>query len=87
MSEHLLLRWGTIKGWNLETEQSKAAMQRWMDAGVSLSAMAQHDTPDQKQAICALIDVLDGEIVNDWSGETMSKDEAKKYVMEYGVQA
>lgn len=84
MSEHLLLKWGTIKGWGLETEKSRAAAQRYADMGMAAGAMQQRDTPEQKQALCDLIDAIDGEIVNDWSGERMSKDEAKKYVMEYG---
>lgn len=84
MSEHLLLKWGTLKGWNLETEKSRAAAQRYADMGMTPGAMQQRDTPEQKQALCDLIDAIDGEIVNDWSGERMSKDEAKKYVMEYG---
>lgn len=81
--EYLLLKWGTLKGWNLEGEASVAAANRYMEAGVSMSAMAQRDTPEQKQALCDLIDVIDGPITNDWSGEEMTKDEAKKYVLEY----
>jgi hypothetical protein len=53
--------------------------------GVSYSCMAQKDTPEQKQLICELIDAFDGEIQNDWSGEMMTKDEAKDYVMTYRV--
>lgn len=83
MSEYLLLKWGTLKGWNLETEASKAAAQRYADFGMSMSAMAQHDSPEQKQALCDLIDAVDGPITNDWSGEKMTKEEAKKYVLEY----
>lgn len=84
MAERLLLKWGTLRGWGLETEKSKAAAQKYADFGMCVSAVAQHDTPEQKQALCELIDVIEGEIVNDWSGEVMTKDEAKKYVMEYG---
>ena len=85
MSEYLLLKWGTLKGWNLESEASRAAAQEYIDAApVSLGAMTQHDTDDQKCAICKMIDVLDGPITNDWSGESMTKDEAKEYVMSYG---
>ena len=40
-------------------------------------------TPAHKQAVCDLIDAVNcEEIWNDWTGEKMSKDEAKKYVME-----
>lgn len=82
--EYLLLKWGTFKGWKLESDASLAAANRYIEAGkVSASAMMQHDTPEQKQALCDLIDVIDGPITNDWSGEEMTKDEAKKYVLEY----
>lgn len=83
--ERLTLKWGTVKGWKLEEDgPALVALKRWAEGGHSLSAMCQHDTPEQKQAICDAIDALDGEIYNDWSGKTMTKEEAKKYVMEYG---
>jgi len=84
MAEELLLKWGTLKGWRLESEASKAAMQRYIDGGdVSMGAMQQSDTDAQKQAIYDLIDAVDGPIQNDWSGEMMTKDQAKQYVREY----
>jgi hypothetical protein len=48
-----------------------------------MGAMQQRDTDAQKQAICDLIDAIDGPIENDWTGEKLTKDEAKKYVLEY----
>lgn len=88
MTDKLLLKWGTFKGWNLESDAALAAAQAYLNAGEqSLSAMAQHDTPEQKAALCNLIDAIDGVIKNDWSGEIMTKEEAKKYVMEYGQKA
>ena len=45
--------------------------------------MLQKDTQEQKEILCKVIDLIDGEIENDWSGEIMSKEEAKKYIMEY----
>jgi len=83
MAESLLLKWGTLKGWNLETDKSKAAAKRYFADPTSPSAMMQHDTESQKQALCDLIDAINGEVRNDWSGEVMTKDEAKKYVHEY----
>ena len=84
MSEHLLLKWGTLKGWDVsENEAAMAALRKYHDAPVSMGGMSQRDTPAQKQAICELIDAIEGPITNDWSGEVMSKDEAKKYVLEY----
>jgi len=83
MSEYLLLKWGTLKGWNLESDASMAALRKYAEDDVSASAMAQDDTQKQTDALCELIDAIDGEIINDWSGDRMSKDEAKKYVREY----
>jgi hypothetical protein len=84
MTESLSLKWGTIKGWDLKTDKSLEIMQRYADLGMSYGAMQQHDTPEQKKLICELIDAVDGEIDNDWTGKVMTKDEAKEYVMNYG---
>lgn len=82
--ESLLLKWGTLKGWDLKHEKSLAAFDKYAESGMSVSAMAQRDTPEQKQLLCDLIDAIDGEIQNDWSGEMLSKEAAKEYVMNYG---
>jgi hypothetical protein len=85
MAEHLSLKWGTLKGWNFaENKKAIDLFDRYVDLGASMSAMAQRDTPEQKQIICDLIDAIDGEITNDWSGEVMTKEQAKEYVMTYG---
>lgn len=83
MSESLTLKWGTIKGWSGLSDESFDLLKRYADLGASASAMAQRDTPEQKQILCELIDAIDGEIWNDWDGKTMTKDEAKTYVLEY----
>ena len=83
VDEYLLLKWGTLKGWKVETPESLSIIEAYIEDGSSYSAMAQHDTPNQKELICKLIDMIDGPITNDWTGKDMSKDEAKKYVMEY----
>lgn len=84
MKESLLLKWGTLKGWDLRKPESQAALRKYAALGMSMGAMSQEDTPQHKLALCELIDVVDGTIENDWTGEIMSKDEAKEYVMEYG---
>src|SRR3546814_20884908 len=88
VSEHLLLKWGTLKGWNLgDNAAAREAAVRYEAGGMSMSAMAQHDTPEQKQALCDLIDAINGPITTDWSGETKTKNAAKKYVPEYEARA
>lgn len=83
MHEYLRFKWGTLKAWYVETEESIAALQKYFDLGVSFSVAMQEDTPEHKQALCELIEAVQGEITNDWTGESMTKEEAKAYVMEY----
>lgn len=84
MNEHLLLKWGTLKGWDVTgNDQAIEALNRYYAEPTSPGAMAQSDTDSQRQAICDLIDAVNGPITNDWTGEQMTKDDAKKYVLEY----
>ena len=83
--EYLTLKWGTLKAWNLTSERGKELLRRYFDAGLSSAgAMTQHDTPEQKALICQMIDECGApEIFLDWYGKYVSKEEAKKYVMDY----
>lgn len=83
MTESLLLKWGTLIGWELKSDKSKAILKAWAALGMTYGAMDQRDTDEQKKLICDLIDAVDGEIQNDWTDDMMSKDEAKEYVMNY----
>jgi len=83
--EYLTLKWGSLKSWNFESEQAKELLQKWFDIGASMSAALHHDTPEQKQIICDLIDVGGFDAVYlDWDDKEVSKKEAKEYVMGYG---
>lgn len=80
----LTLKWGTLKSWDMQTPEAQELLQQYAAIGMSSGAMTQHDTPEQKELICKLIDVCDGdEIFLDWDGKFVPKDEAKKYVREY----
>jgi len=82
---YLLVKWGTIKGYGNLTDAQVKALQKWADLGVSISAMAHKDTPEQKKLLCDAFDLFeDGQIQNDWCGTVYTVDEAKKYIMEYG---
>jgi hypothetical protein len=81
--EYLRLKWGTLKGWKVESEACRDAIRRYFEDPASASCMMQHDTPKQRQALLDLIDAIDGPITSDWSGEDMTKEEAKKYILEY----
>ena len=81
----LLLKWGTLKGWDLHSEKMEKLMKEYFEIGASWGAAQQHDTERQKEIICELIDECDGDIQNDWTGEVYAnKEDAKKYILEYG---
>lgn len=81
----LTLKWGSVKGWELDTDEAIQALQKWADFGVSMSAVAQRDTPEQKQALIDAIDHMD-EIWLDWEDKVVSREEAKEYVTNYGKE-
>ncbi len=82
--EYLMLKWGAVKGWNNLSEKSQEILRRYYADGEPMSAMADRPDADRKTILCELIDQIDGEIFNDWDGVIMSKEDAKKYVTEYG---
>lgn len=86
--EHLLLKWGTLKDWCFVSEPALALLREYSEIGQALGAMQQRDTPRQKEIICELIDLCQGSVSNDWSGEdyTENREAAKQYVMNYGVK-
>lgn len=80
----ITLKWGTLKAWKITSEKGKELLKKYNEIGSSFSAMAQRDTPEQKKLICEMIDIVPGEIYLSWDEKYISKEEAKKYVMEYG---
>jgi len=86
-NQHITLKWGTLKSWNLEgNEKAIELLKKYKEIGMSTSAMYQDDTPEQKELICKMIDECDCEtIFLDWDYNHVSKEEAKKYVMEYSI--
>lgn len=85
MKDYLLLTWGTLKGWCFENSpEAWEALQEYGKIGASASVMAQNDTPRQKELICIMIDKVNGEVKNDWTGEVYeNREDAKKHIMEY----
>lgn len=85
-TEHLTLKWGTLKEWGF-TQDSKAheLAKKYFALGSSASTIAQHDTPEQKELLLQIIDAVDcKQIFLDWDGEYVSKKKAKEYVISYG---
>lgn len=81
--DYIVLKWGTVKGWKFNSATSREILQKYADIGTSLSAMAQQDTPEQKQILCDLIRQHDGSITNDWDGKSYTKEQAIDYIMNY----
>lgn len=81
--EHLTLKWGTLKRWSFG-DWAEPLFEEYSKLGSSASAMMQHDNLRQKEIICELIDKGSFEKVYlDWDDKEVTKEEAKKYVMEY----
>lgn len=81
---YLTLKWGSLKSWDFsENPQAQELLKKWAELGVSMSAIAHHDTKEQKELICQMIDLMPGKIYLDWDGKEVTKKAAKKYVMEY----
>ena len=85
--EYITLKWGTLKSWNIESKKGRSLLKRYSDIGASVSAAMQKDTLEQKELICQMIDEIDAETIYlHWDDKEVSKEDAKKYVMEYGTE-
>lgn len=82
----LTLKWGNVKGWDGmdEGHPAREALNAYLEhAGVS--AM-ERQSDEQRERICAVIDAIDGDIYDDWNGGTLTKEDAKAYVRNYGKE-
>lgn len=83
-SDELTLKWWWFKWCNYENnKEAMELVQKLYDLWISKSAMAQNNTEKHKEILCQLIDITDWIIFQDWDWIYMTKDEAKKYVLEY----
>lgn len=82
--DSITLKWGTLKAWSIKTPAALDLLRQYGELGVSASAMAQADTPEQKDILCRLIDAADCESVYlDWDGVDVPKEQAKEYIRTY----
>jgi len=82
--EYLTLKRGTLKGWEFHSAKCNKLLKEYFNIGACMSVALQKDTPRQKEIICELIDKGNFEKVYlDWDGECVSKEKAKKYVLDY----
>lgn len=85
---YLTLKWGTIKACNFEgIKEATKLLRRYFRLNHSFSAAMQDDTPEQKEIICQLIDLTPGRIFLEWTGKSVSHEQAKRYVRNYGKEA
>lgn len=87
MEEYILLQWGTLKSWRFapDNKAAQAVIKKYEHLRWTDSAMRQVMTDEHKVCVCKLIDACTGTIQNDWSGEIMTKHQAKRYVRDYGT--
>jgi hypothetical protein len=86
--DHITLKWGTLKAWHLHSEKGQQLLRKYHELGASFSAAMQKDTPEQKSLLCQMIDECNAPTIYlDWDGVDVSKEEAKRYVLEYGTDA
>lgn len=83
--EYISLKWGTLKAWKITSAKGLELMKKYHELGSTYSAMQQNDTQEQKEIICQMIDECSADTIHlDWDGVDVTKEEAKKYVLEYG---
>ena len=81
----LTLKWGTLKSWSFSSSECQSLLEEWTQIGTTSSAIDQNNTTRQKEIICQLIDLCDGNTIHiEWDGVDVSKSEAKKYILNFG---
>lgn len=86
--DHITLKWGTLKAWHLHSKKGQELLRKYVELGSSFSAAMQKDTPEQKELIFQMIDECNAPTIYlDWDGVDVSKEEAKRYILEYGTDA
>jgi hypothetical protein len=81
--DYVTLKWGTVKSYNIVTDEVWDLMKKYLEMGTSMSAMAQRDTPDQKQLLCDIITLIGKPVYLEWDGKYVSVEKAKEYIMNY----
>ena len=74
-AESLSLKFGMVKAWDIKRPETLALVE---------SCMRATNDQKQKELLCKLIDAVDCEEIHlYWSNETVSKQKAKNYVLNY----
>jgi hypothetical protein len=84
-ADYLSLKWGSLKSLRMRTPAVEEAFSRYESTGTHHgSALFHKDSPEQKAALCDLIDAVaaaGGQIQDEWTWKFMTADEAKRYVL------
>lgn len=83
--DYLLVKWGGWKSWNSENKEIQELFKKHDALGLNVSAMLQHESPEQTEIMCQIVDLIDGVIQNDWDGEYYTKERAKEYLRGYSA--
>lgn len=86
MKHYIEFKWGSVVAWRIEGNQPAIdKLNEWAALGTSMSAMFQHNTPEQKKLLVELIDLVgdDCEFWLAWDDVAVSREKAKKYIEEY----
>ena len=81
--DYILLKWGSLKGWELHSAKGKNLSDDYINNGRSMSAMLQKDNAHQKELILEMIEECNGTIQNDWDGSYYTKQQARDYITSY----
>lgn len=84
--DHISLKWGALKAWHVHSDECLELLRRYFDKGVPPGCAMDRPNGNRKAILCELIDRCTADkIFLDWEGKDVSKEDAKKYVMEYGA--
>ena len=83
--DYILLKWGSLKGWELHSAKGKNLSDDYINNGRSMSAMLQKDNARQKEIILEMIEECNGTIQNDWDGDYYTKEQARDYITTYSA--
>lgn len=88
---YLTLKWGTRKSWDFSnSNKGKELMKEYDEIEEHVKADADllnNDTQRQKEILCELIDLCDDDTIYiHYYGRYVSKDEAKEYILNYGIE-
>lgn len=81
LKDNMSLKWGQVASWSLNTPAARVAGTAYIERSRNVDWQAWDGSEEKRLLICGIIDAMDGDITSDWTGEPITKDEAKRYIM------